>query len=232
MRINHLALTLLFTGLGLSSPAVAAIAYSAPQQISGDTNVSTTGTLDRAYTFGGTATTVNGVAFSVFPNSSADTATFASHPGNPYGGGASNPYGSLSSSYQTLLSGGYYTDGTANATTASITLNNLISSRNYQIELFVDDSRGGASAARTESIDGQTVAYDVGDTAGGLGQYLVGTFAASGTSQTINFADLGAADVQINALELRAAPEPASLAFFAAGALGLLACRRTNRRNS
>ena len=74
------------------------------------------------------------------------------------------------------------------------------------------------------------------DTAGGLGQYAIGTFTAdSSKSQTLSFAPstvqgtLCGAAFQLDGLELRQVPEPSALILLASGLLGLL-CYAWRRR--
>src|SRR4051794_11858860 len=74
---------------------------------SGDTDVSTTRTLDRAFTFNGTAVVVNGVSFAAFPGGASPqtvgNTTLATSAGGAIGtaggaytGGTSSPFNGLS----------------------------------------------------------------------------------------------------------------------------------------
>jgi len=109
----------------------------------------------------------------------------------------------LSSAYQGILAGADYADNTP----LTMTLNNLTVGRNYAVQVWVNDSRSGGTATRTETISSRggngfsTLAYNVQQTGGGLGQYAIGFFTATATNQT--FTMLGSASTQINALQVR-----------------------------
>jgi hypothetical protein len=111
---------LLLVGLSLvaqsgGAASAAVISWGSPQTISGDSDVSTSGSLVYAYTIGGPGvegTTVNGVLFGaiVFPAPSGSTqtvtvgsVTFTESPGFLWGvntlGTGTAPYGSLSGAY-------------------------------------------------------------------------------------------------------------------------------------
>ena len=78
-----------------------------------------------------------------------------------------SPFGALSAAYRTVLSGGEY----GGAVTATITLNNLTIGRNYAVQAWVSDARGGSSIdGRAESVAGSntvTLAYNVPPATGG-----------------------------------------------------------------
>ncbi|MGC8553811.1 MAG: PEP-CTERM sorting domain-containing protein [Phycisphaerae bacterium] len=82
----------------------------------------------------------------------------------------------------------------------------------------------------TSSSGSVTLKYYVSTTVGG-GQFATGTFTADATGSEV-ITIVGAApsgtspDAQINAFQVRAVPEPASLAIFGVGAAGLLLVRR------
>jgi hypothetical protein len=73
--------------------------------------------------------------------------------------------------------------------------------------------------------------------AGSVGQFVLGTFTADATTQSISFQGFGAGtnfgSTQINAVQLRAVPEPAGLALAALAITLLSAARaRTASRSS
>jgi hypothetical protein len=125
------------------------------------------------------------------------------------------------------VSDGQYSDNGTPAS-GSITLNNLVVNDPYLVEFWVNDSR---PVNRIETIDGDvTLQYAAtGGNQGALGQFVIGTFTANAASQVFNFAGPDG-DVQINALELRAVPEPASLVALVGlcgmGLIGLVIRRR------
>ncbi len=177
-------------------PVLAApVLWNAPQVVSGDSDVSLSGSFDRAHLFGGSTAVVNGVTFSPF--GSGDTASISSQFGGFGGGGA--PFDNLSANYRTLLTNGFY--GGAGA--ATITLNNLASGLDYEAQFWVNDSRNCCSG-RNETISGSAaLAYSTipGGT-GGVGSYVKGTFTADSTSQTLTLNS--GSSVQANGLQLRA----------------------------
>ena len=69
------------------------------------------------------------------------------------------------------------------------------------------------------------------NTVGGVGQYAIGTFTASGTTQPFILSETGGGfNPLINALQVRAVPEPAlTLVGFAAVVGGSLLVRRRSR---
>jgi hypothetical protein len=85
-------------------------------------------------------------------------------------------------------------------------LNNLTIGHQYQVQVWVNDSRSGSTTNRTETLPGVsgstvTLAYNSTYAAGGIGQYTIGTFAATATNQV--FTMDGNASTQINALQVR-----------------------------
>jgi len=234
-------LLLTLTGfLTLSAAHAATITWSLPQTISGDSDVSTTGTFNRAYNFGGSDpfvanVTVNSVVFTTVNSGSSGADTFS------FGGGTNGTSGfyssttgaftTLSSSYQVLMGSGRYQDAPVGGTsTQTITLNNLMAGYVYQVQIWVNDSRGPTSG-RTETVsagNNVTLAFGTGGVQGSLGQFVTGTFTADTTSQAITFSSTSSA--QVNALQLRqiAIPEPTSSLLLATGLLGLT-LRRVRR---
>lgn len=233
-----LALTAAVLAMFASAQA-ATIVWSAATNITGDTDVSLTGSGVYAYNFGTAAVspTVNGVTFTGIASSVSNVSTTMVNANGTAFTSAATPYSALSSSYQSLLtSGNFIDDALGSPTTRTLTLNNLTSGSTYQVQIWVSDPRGIASKDRQEILsDGSgnnvTLKYSASASAGSAGQFVTGTFTATGTSQTISFAPTAPNGVttsaQINALQLRqiAVPEPTS-AVLGAASLGLLALRR------
>ena len=125
------------------------------------------------------------------------------HGGN-YGsfGTGSNPYNSLSAAYKAILTGGDYT---AAATPVTVTLNGLVSGHTYLSQVWVIDARSGADS-RTETVTGGggntvTLDYTNSNSAGGLGQFSIGRFAANATTQALTLT--GNSSTQLNAIQVR-----------------------------
>ena len=192
----------------------ASITWGTPTTMAGDTDVSTAGSLLYAYDASGTAATVNTVPFAAASGSSAWGAgvTFSSgwsgSTTTAYGSGSGNPWNGLSSAYRIALEGGTY----GGASAATLTLNNLTTGHAYQVQVWVVDTRG-AEGTRTETVTSTggntvTLAYNSTGTNGGVGQYTIGTFTASATTQTITLT--GNSSSQLNAIQVRDQTTPAN----------------------
>jgi hypothetical protein len=176
------------------------ITWGSAQTIAGDTDVVTTGSTVYAYNFGTTSvasTTVNGVAFAPFgvPAGVIQTVTVGdlTITENPYYlfaydtfGSSTTPYSSLSASYKTLLNSAAWA-GLADSIT--VTLGGLQPGGQYVVQWWTSDaalnfgSRITATSGNSVTLDSNTTG-----TVGGVGQFAVGTFTATGTSQTFTLA--------------------------------------------
>ncbi len=178
-----------------SGVGAATISWNVVSVVSGDSDVSTVGAADRAWLFAGGSTTINGVVFTTFGG--GDTQT---NMGGSYGGfGEGTPFGNLSTSYRTLLTNGYY----ANGTTGSVTLNNLNVGLDYVVQAWVNDSRACCSG-RSESISGSGLLNysTLPGASGGVGSFVTGSFTADATNQVLSIT--ASQSAQINGLQLRA----------------------------
>ena len=183
------------------------IAWSAPVTISGSADISTNGTSLYAYNNSGSSAAVNNVTFTGVNSSTAwgtgvTLGGWTSSSTSAFTGGTSTPWNNLASGYKTILQGGAYNNGA----TATVTLNNLTIGHQYQVQVWVNDSRSGSTTNRTETLPGVsgstvTLAYNSTYAAGGVGQYTLGTFTATATNQV--FTMDGNASTQLNALQVR-----------------------------
>jgi hypothetical protein len=213
-------------------PIATPITWGSAQNITGDSDVSTLGSLLYAYNIGASgvsSATVNGVAFSpyVFPGGGVSTTTtgsvtFTESPGLLWSsnilGVGSFPFGGLSVNYQTLLSSG----GSANNPgTLTGSLGGLTVGRDYLIQWWSNDSWVSGDYNQTQASQSggnSTVTLDsnITNTEGDLGQYAIGTFTA--TSSFVDFdLDGNAGWPLINAFQIRdvtssAVPEPGQIA--------------------
>lgn len=231
-----LAAILCSTGLApRSAHAFTTITWGAAQNITGDSDVSTLGSLLYAYNIGDAAVaspTVNGVVFSSFafpPNFTSQTVTvgnvtFSESSGflvssNSLGSG-SGSFGSLSNGYQSLLG----TGGFASAnTTITATLGGLTSGQDYLVQWWSNDSIPTGSFDSTAAgydffgfNPGVTLDSNTTGATGGLGQFALGNFTATGTSLSFQFQGSGGVPL-INAIQVRnvtsaAIPEPGQVA--------------------
>ena len=246
------AFAALAASLAVSATSQAApITWSSPQTVSGDSDVDTTGSLVYAFTFGGTSappsTTVNGVTFSPFripggivTSTTVGNVTLTESPGQLSGlntfGSASAPFSGLSSDYQSLLGTGAYADA---PNTITVSLNGLTSGQDYLLQWWTHNSSNaspvfGGSFTNTTATAVNAVTLDANTTnlVGGLGQFAIGTFTAAGTTQAFALTESSGFNPLINALQVRAVPEPATTALAAAAAAaGWIVWRRRNRQS-
>ena len=178
------------------------ITWGSPTLISGNTDVTNSG--GALYAYAGGAATVNGVNFTAVSNGNTwGNVSFTSFSGfNAVFGATASPFNSLSTAYQTVLTTAAWGSGTS----GTVTLNGLTSGHAYTVQIWVDDSRGSYQY-RYESVTssgGNTVTLYFApnsNSAGAVGQYVVGTFTAASTSQM--FSVNGNSVVQINAINVR-----------------------------
>jgi hypothetical protein len=172
--------------------------------ISADSDVFTDGTLLYAYDWANVSATVNGLAFTGTTGVNGGTDVSIGGLGSSYTGFSSGspPFSNLSATYQSILKGGQYANGNV---TATITLKNLTIGRVYAVQVWVSDPRAnGGEAGRTENAIGTnqvTLAYNVPPSPGGVGEYSIGVFTATATSQAFTLlANGSSASTQLNAL--------------------------------
>ena len=175
-------------GATLLGSSAASITWGTPTTIAGDTDVVTTGVLSYAYDLSNTTTTVNGVTFTGADSTTAlggnITLSFPTGTGKStttYGSASGSPWNGLSANYKNMLKGGVYNGGSA----ATVTLKNLTVGTNYTVQLWVNDNRA-SGASRTQLVDGANqMDFNSTDVAGGVGQFITGTFTADAATQAI-----------------------------------------------
>jgi hypothetical protein len=223
---------------------LADITWGTPTTISGDTDVDTVGTLVYAFNFGSgttaTTQTINGVTFQPFAidnNAFSNIATVGDvtlTESNGYliadidTGSANAPFTGLSANYRSLLSTEVYS---SNLATMQIDLGGLTDGTDYRLQWWTNDSSNYLYAG-SPFFEDVICGGDLGDvtldsntsnTDGGLGQYVIGTFTASGTTARFTLTGSGTGAWQfpmMNALQVRAVPEPSTCVMALAG----LAC--------
>lgn len=241
---------------GPIGPTLAPITWGTATTISGDSDVDTTGTLTYAYNFGSnssaTTQTVNGVTFSPFvitygsQSVTQGSVTVSEDPGNLYSnlntGSVSGSFAGLSAAYRGLLSSEVYS---GSFETITVDLAGLTSGHTYRLQWWSNDSGLNAfsstrffdETSSTGNSGSATLDSNTTNAIGGLGQYVIGTFTATGStaSFTLTGSGVGAKLPLMNALQLRdtsaAVPEidPAgmgSVVAIVSGVLGLLERRR------
>jgi len=225
---------LMLVGLALPTAHAAPIAWETPQTIAGDSDVATTGSLVYAYNVGSSTAvlstvTVNGVAFQPFPitnfpatNSfTFGSVTISESPGLLFGydlGSSSGPYSALSAVYRSVLDGG---GGAGVPETVTVSLGGLSSGQQYLFQWWASNAANDVNVTTVTGSATNAVTLDSNDTntAGGLGQFVTGTFTADSPTQDITFTGAGNSPL-INAFQIRAVPEPSTCIMALAG----LAC--------
>ncbi|BDS06610.1 hypothetical protein NT6N_16500 [Oceaniferula spumae] len=205
----------------ISSASAAVITFGSADLSTSATDISTNGTLVEAINLvsddsqiGGGTLDINGVTF-----------TNTNLLGNNYAftTGVSTGDANLDVLFSTL---GY--------TGAAVqTLTGLTNGQQYELQLFIGDGRG-FTAGRTMTFgdnDGDTgndATHTYSDGAGTIleGTSAIGTFTAVGTTQDFIFGVDGGPGGDLNAYQLRAIPEPSSLALLGLGGLALVFRRR------
>ena len=227
-----------FSALAASPP----ITWGTPTNISGASDVSLTGTLFDAANFGGAGVgqdIVNGVAFKPFATTHLASSytsgqfTLATAAGSNVNG-SKTAFGAPTGPFTTLMPSAYR-DMMMSASYGRplvLTINGLTPFQTYQIELWVNDSHQTAlmstetlfsTNSTTLKINTQPVLAD------GLGQFVVGTFTANSSTQSVALTGNNHQSL-INAVQVRAVPEPSVWAMMGAGSACLLATMHFRRR--
>lgn len=210
------------------SACAAPIIWSAPQTISADADVSLLGDLVSAYTIGEEGvpfTIVNGVQFDSFefPIGGTDvtvgSVTFTESPGvldASLGFGSTEaPFVTLSPGYRVLLSSGGFA---SNAGVITATLGDLTIGQQYLLQvwtsnssLFTPDS-GPLQQTTLTATNQVTLDANTTDLDGGRGQFVIGRFTADDVTQqfTLSGGNSPVTLPLINALQVRAVPEPST----------------------
>jgi hypothetical protein len=211
MNIPHKTLTILVAlALSASLASAANITWGGPQQITGIGDVSTNGTLVGAFNVGATgvpSTVVNGVNFQSFStvNGNGSFGNFTTVGSgfitqtNTDGGSPNAPFSTLPAAYQTLLAS--YSSPFAG--TIAMTISGLVVGAQYEFQVWSNRSDGQFGGDLTvTSGNTTTLRGNTAGAAGGLGQWVIGSFTADALTQTITFAgdgDYGS----LNAFQLR-----------------------------
>ena len=196
----------LFAILVIPSLATAdPIFWGAPTTIGGDTDVSTNGTSFYAYFLGKANQTVNGVTF--LPESTATTWGKVGLKGfsGSFNGYAVGAYINPSAAYSNVLAGGV----NGGASPGVVTLTGLASNEAYSVEIWLNDSRsagvGRSEFASNTIASAATLSYNFLGAPGGVGQFVVGNFVSSGSSNSFTLVPLGIGTtpgLQLNAISV------------------------------
>ncbi len=217
------------------------ISWGWPQDIFGDSDVSTTGTIVGAFNVGDggvPSATVNGVPFDSFPLDSTSGSVNSGSQGDfqlstsdlfasDHGlyGSSSSPFSNLSSDYQTILRSGTLVAEQGVGPQFALQVYDLEPGCPYQVQLWVNLS--GPKNFSESGSQYHTVYDDFGNSTtlndntseieGGTGQYVIGTFVAQDDTQTIFFNENINGDdygfAMINAFQLRRLDCPPALVY-------------------
>jgi hypothetical protein len=195
--------------------ASAATTWQAPRNISSEADVLTNGTLLAAANFGDQSAfdvTVNGVLFPQLPLSGTQvslgnltlSASGGQDIGSPTGAGISEFYGAM-------LKAGLVTTGTV-----TLTVHNLSVGALYAIEIWANDTAGDFPTRWSTVItdgDAVSLALKTSHDPGGRGQYVIGTFNATGTSEAFQISAATSdpqlpAQAVVNAVQVRSLSAP------------------------
>jgi autotransporter-associated beta strand protein len=220
--LTSLAVVLTLFSQSKFAAQAASVTFTAPANCAADTDVKAGGGGQLfAFTWGASATTVNGVSFSSLPTTSFSGAVapnlslsggFTQANGTAFVAGVA-PFNALSSSYSNLLRGADF-DGVAPINSiGTVTLSNLTVGHTYFVELWASDPRT-ASSNRVENVSsggGPVVqlTYNSTLTNGGVGQFTYATFTADAATQDItldasaSFSAPYVGALQLNAIQLR-----------------------------
>ena len=196
-----LGLATLFT---LSVAQAATITWIGQGTFSDNTYLTNAGTVANVIygvDFGGSGslTTANGYSFVDGPGSG--NFTVAGGPSSY--GGYLNGQTSGDANLNTILADGYYGSSSANPGT----LHNLTIGNSYNVLVFIDDNRGGARGGNVFQVNDGTAnspqqTYASATPGSPLGGYLLGTFTATATTQTLTVENGNPGNAQYNGVLL------------------------------
>ena len=207
-RLSHYTLLAAVTALSTAVLTThAQITWQTPVNITGDSDVTNAGTFVYSYDYAALTEIVNGVTFlgASSANAGGNVGTTLTTFNTTAFTSAATPFAALSPAYQAMLIGSAYA---SSASSFTVTLSNLVTGHEYLVQFWVNDPRSGSTTTRQvtlSSTGGNSVvlAYNYGQTAGDPGQYAVGLFVASGSTQSFTLVGTTGSVPQMNALQVR-----------------------------
>ena len=238
------AITAVFLSVAIQPVKAAVINWGSPLGISGDSDVSTSGTLFAAANFASASnTTVNGVTFNAFPITGGGTSATVGNISvqGLVGSGTGfipatltptniNTWATLSASYKNLLAPTLRQAGLGNS--LQFTISNLTVGGTYAVQYWVNDSRWTNPSGITVNVGTAVLTPNTGSINGGVGQWVTGTFTADATTQTFSASPATLTTTYANAMQVRllAVPEPSTWAMAGVGIAFAATCSEVRRR--
>jgi len=218
-------LPLLLLALGAHTAHAAVISWGSATALSttagNSSQVSTTGTVHHA---------INGLQVSATAEDPLVNGTTFSYVKG--GGNGTSPVGNLwiagstgDTTYNTLLSSANFGLGGPSVTISlgdGSTLGGaaFVIGQEYEIQIWYVDDRASQDARVMTFGDGLGNNVNLND------QFAIGTFTANGTTQDLSAVANGFGQAHINALQVRAVPEPSSAVLISLGGIALILHRR------
>jgi len=217
-------------GLITAAANAADVTWQTPKTISDPSDVSTLGSYFGSWAPHGSGSfTINTVTFQNFSDLPSLTQNFQNNTGN----NTYNNPGTSDANYNDYMTSGAFQN---DASSPSFGWGGMTIGDTYLVQLWVNDSRNSTTAQRTESVTGgaNTSAFLSYGPVGGAGQFIIGTFVADATTESLSLnSGPNFPSAQLNLFQVRditPVPEPSTLAFLAAGASAMFyGFRRKNR---
>ena len=235
------AVTAAFLSVAIQPAKAGIITWGSAQNITGASDVSTVGTLFASANFTATPTgtgsgnvTVNTVNFNEFRIVGGTSQTVGNITLTGSNLLAANVFGGPSS-YNGLLAQSAFDDTNGSI---GVTIGGLTTGAGYLVQYWVQDGRLDGLQHRTTVVGGVTLDQNVSNTFGGFGQYVIGTFTATSSTQSFNATKGIGPAAMANAMQVRltsaAVPEPASgaIAALLMGGTALRQWRKKRRQEA
>lgn len=235
-RVALLAATVpwLGTAVATAGDPTVNVDWNTPVTITGSTDVSTSGSLVYAFNFGsstalsGSTVIVNTVPFAPFTvtngvqNANVGSLTINETVGRLLSdrdlSSNTGVFPGLPPAYQFLLRSEVYADNPANL---EISMGGLTPGQEYIVQWWSSNAIANSLFRFTTAISG-TTQVTLSNRDNGVGQYVIGSFTAPGSTAMFFLQTAGTLSIQdlplINAIQVRAVPEPSTYAMALLGA--------------